>query len=85
MRVLALHRIAEVALGPFEAGLVVVDTPRARVLSGHEGLDEEKGCVGKKKDRHFWVLFLCFVWLERGERVSDRVGEGQERVRGEDT
>ena len=68
MRVLALHRIAEVALDPFDAGLVVVDTPRARVLGGDEGLDKEKGCVGKKKDRHFWFLFLCFVWLESGRK-----------------
>lgn len=60
MRVLALHRIAEVALDPFDAGLVVVDTPRARVLGGDEGLDEEKGCAGKEKDRHSF-LFLTYL------------------------
>ena len=68
VRVLPLHRVAEVRLDPFDAGFVVVDAAGARVFGGVEVLDEEVCHGGEEEDGHFFSFefsfSVClFVWL----------------------
>ena len=56
MRVLPLHRVIEVVVGPLDPDALVRDAAGAGVLDGAVGFDEEVGGAGEDEDGHFCSL-----------------------------